>query len=301
MLVDFHFHSTNSDGTCTVEELAAIIAKRDFAAVALTDHDCTGGVERFIAAATVPAFGGVEISVLPGEGFDEFHLLGLGVNPRNAELSALLELLQRRRRQRNLDMHAKFQAIGIPMPLNPRAALDSGDDSPAANELDDALIGRPHYARWLVQHGFASDIQPAFKKYLTSASPAETSCYVEPYRPSAEETFRIVHAAGGVCVMAHPHAWKHSWAGRRGTPKEEIDFALAEREIARLREAGLDGLECFYFNYGEETIRGFLGIANRLGMLVSAGSDFHGQNKINPLGIEVPAERIQPLIERLKR
>ena len=279
MKVDFHVHSTASDGTFAPSELVAQAERGAFAAFALTDHDNCDGVAEFLAAeASVPRIAGVELSIEPGEGFDRFHLLALGVDPRNAELKSFLRGILEGRNGRNERIFANFHRLGIDIKPEPHGEV----------------LARPHFARWLVENGYAADIPSAFEKYLLSDSPEETRCYEERYHPSQEETFRIVHAAGGICVMAHPKYWRREWK-RTG-----CDYAAAERELARLKEAGLDGLECHYqANLPEENME-FTRIAARLGLLKSAGSDFHGANKPTiPLGMEVEESFIAPLMEAL--
>ena len=156
------------------------------------------------------------------------------------------------------------------------------------------ILARPHFAKWLVRHGYAASVREAFAKYLLPDSPAETSCYEEGWHPPQEEAFAVVHAAGGLCVMAHPKFWKNEWK------VSGCDFAMAERNLAVLREMGLDGLEAVYQanSPGENDV--FTQIADRLGLLKSAGSDFHGSNKpAVTIGMEVGESFIRPLLDRL--
>ena len=280
MKVDFHVHSTASDGTFEPGELVEMAERGAFAAFALTDHDNCDGVAEFLGAgSSVPRIAGVELSIEPGEGFDKFHLLALGVDPGNAELKAFLRRILEGRNGRNERIFANFHRLGIDIKPEPHGEV----------------LARPHFARWLVENGYAADIPSAFEKYLLSDSPAETRCYEGRYHPSQEEAFRVVHAAGGICVMAHPKYWRREWK------ESGCDYAAAERELARLKEAGLDGLECHYqANLPEENME-FTRIASRLGLLKSAGSDFHGANKPTiPLGMEVAESFIAPLLEALR-
>ena len=305
MVVDFHVHSTASDGTFSPAELAD--RARGFAAVALTDHDNCDGLVEFMgrgganrvavseAAARqgrhpveenenrplrVP---GIELSIEPGAGFDKFHLLGLGIDPANAELKALLRRVLDGRNARNERIIANFRRIGFSM---------DGVEELAHGEV----LARPHFARWLVDHGVEPDVRTAFEKYLLADSPRTTRCYEERWHPSQEETFRVIHAAGGLCVMAHPKYWRNEW--KTVGP----DYAAAERELAALKERGLDGVETLYqANTDAENVE-FTRIAMRLGYLTTAGSDFHGANKPTiRLGMEVTEPFIMPVLERLAR
>ena len=295
MIVDFHCHSTASDGTFEPREIAAKAREGGFRALALTDHDNADGVEELKSCerADGPRFiRGVELSIEPGKGFDKFHLLALGVDPANAELQAFLKRILEGRNGRNERIFGNFHRLGIEITEEGVAEYAKGD-----------IVARPHFARWLVAHGYATSVVDAFAKYLLPESPKATRCYEERYHPAQEEAFRVVHAAGGIAVMAHPRYWKSEWS-RFDVPGSPVaagpDYALCERELARLKEAGLDGLEALYqANTQGENVE-FTRLATKLGLLKSAGSDFHGLNKPTiPLGMEVSENFIGPLLERL--
>ena len=249
MIVDFHVHSTASDGTCSPAELAE--KARGFAAIALTDHDNCDGIREW------PGVPGIELSIEPGEGFDKFHLLGLGIDSENAELKAFLRRVLDGRNGRNARILENFRRLGIEM-------------ENIFTYAHGEVLARPHFARWLLEHGLVVSIKEAFEKYLLPDSPAETRCYEERWHPSQEEAFRVVHGAGGICVMAHPKYWRRDW--KTTGP----DYVAAERGLAALKEKGLDGVEALYqANSVEENIE-FTRIVTRLGYLTTAGSDFHG-------------------------
>lgn len=273
MTVDFHVHSTASDGTCSPSELTE--KAKGFAAIALTDHDNCDGLEDWSG---IP---GIELSIEPGEGFDKFHLLGLGIDPLNTGLKDFLRRVLDGRNARNARIIENFRRLGIEMP---------DVESYAHGEV----LARPHFARWLVDRGHAADIRDAFAKYLLPNSPVATRCYEERWHPPQEEAFRAIHEAGGLCVMAHPKYWRTDW--KTTGP----DYAAAERELAALKERGLDGVEALYqANTNGENIA-FTRIATKLGYLKTAGSDFHGANKPTiPLGMEVSEDFIMPVFERL--
>lgn len=273
MRVDFHVHSTASDGTCTPSELAK--KAKGFAAIALTDHDNCDGLDGWDGIA------GIELSIEPGEGFDKFHLLGLGIDSENAELKAFLRRVLDGRNGRNARILENFRRLGIEM-------------ENIFTYAHGEVLARPHFARWLLEHGLVVSIKEAFEKYLLPDSPAETRCYEERWHPSQEEAFRVVHGAGGICVMAHPKYWRRDWKDTG------CDFAAAERELAALKERGLDGVEALYqANTNEENVA-FTRLATKIGLLKTAGSDFHGTNKPTiPLGMEVSESFIGPVLERL--
>ena len=296
MLVDFHIHSTASDGTCAPSELAE--KAKGFAAVALTDHDNCDGIEEFEKCERFEGcerFAGVELSIAPGKGFDKFHLLGLGIDPANEGLRSFLMRILDGRNARNERIVANFRRLGIEMESpDPIEQSNNQNNRTIYSYAHGEVLARPHFARWLVDHGHAADLRDAFAKYLLPESPFATRCYEERWHPAQEDVFRTIHAAGGICVMAHPKYWRVDWktAG--------CDFAAAERELAALKERGLDGVESLYqANTNEENIA-FTRIATKLGYLKTAGSDFHGANKPTiPLGMEVSEDFIAPVLERL--
>jgi len=313
MLVDFHVHSSASDGTFAPTAIAE--KAKGFAAIALTDHDNCDGVEEFVSCASLTSgedaaspllaasplkVAGMELSIEPGEGFDKFHLLGLGIDPENVGLKAYLKRVLDGRNARNERIIANFRRLGIemsnpqPSTLNSQPSTLNPQPATVYSYAHGEVLARPHFARWLMAHGYAPDVKSAFEKYLLPDSPAETRCYEERWHPSQEESFRVIHAAGGLCVMAHPKYWRRDWKA------VGPDFAAAERGLAALKEKGLDGVECLYqANTGEENV-GFTRIAEKLGLLKSAGSDFHGANKPQiPLGMEVSGSFILPLLERI--
>ena len=287
MLVDFHVHSTASDGTVAPGELAKTADAAGYAAMALTDHDNCDGVSEFLSA-SVPGgmrrVAGIELSIEPGAGFDKFHLLGLGIDFRDAGLKTLLAKVLDGRNARNRRILGNFAEIGIEIPAVEIARYAHGE-----------VLARPHFARWLVDHGYSADVKEAFDRYLASDSPEETRCYEKRWRPSQEEAFDAVHGAGGLCVMAHPRYWRDIWKSAG------CDFAAAGREFHRLREKGLDAVETVYqANTVEENIV-FSRLADEAGLLKSAGSDFHGATKKNvTMGMDVQESFIAPLLEALR-
>ena len=307
MLVDFHVHSTASDGTCRPSELAAQAAARGFSAIALTDHDNCDGVGEFLDAkpgkccdmSPVRRMAGIELSIEPGAGFDKFHLLGLGIDPENAAIRAFLKRILDGRNARNERIIANFRRLGIEM-ADPSAPAIEQSNNPNGRTIfsyaHGEVLARPHFARWLMDRGYVKSVAEAFARYLLPESPKETRCYEERWHPSQEDAFRAVHGAGGICVMAHPKYWRREW--KNVGP----DFAAAARELAALKERGLDGVETLYQANTEEENVEFTRIGVRLGYLLSAGSDFHGANKPHiPLGMEVSDSFIRPLLERTVR
>ena len=253
-MIDFHVHSTASDGTVPPEELAE--RGRDFTAMALTDHDNCDGCARFLAACerlgvTGRRLAGIELNVEPGAGNGEFHMLGLGIDPAAPCLADFLEEIRAGRNERNAKMLAKLNGLGIPI-----AAEEVG------KYANGKIVARPHFARVIVEKGFAESVADAFARYVGVGA----SAYVTRYRPAQARAIDVIHRAGGVAVMAHPRYWTS-------------DPDTLKAGLAHLKDLGLDGVEAEYqANAPEETIL-HLRTAYALGLAVTAGSDFHGANK----------------------
>ena len=278
-MIDLHLHSTASDGTCSPEELAE--RGRSLAVMALTDHDCTDGCARFLAACRQLGVSGlrlpgIELSVDPGEGYGQFHMLGLGIDFDAPALTAFLERIRAGRVERNVKMVEKLTALGMPVSMEEAQRYAGGE-----------IVARPHIARVLMEKGFAKSVSDAFERFIGPKAVA----YVSRYRPSQEEAIEVVHAAHGAAVMAHPRFWTS-------------DARLLADGLARLKDLGLDGVEAVYQgNLPLETPM-HLRIAREAGLAVTAGSDFHGANKPSvTLGMDVGDDEafLAPLLDALAR
>lgn len=275
-MIDLHCHSTCSDGTFTPEELAE--KGKDFAVFALTDHDTLDGAERFLAATRGQdgvRLAGVELSIDPGEGYNMFHLLGLGIDPSAPALNAFLDKIRAGRDERNRRMVARMDELGMHVEMEELRKYANGK-----------ILARPHFARVMMDHGWVTDVADAFERFLKKGQPV----YQPRYRPPQAEAIEAVHAAGGVAVMAHPRFWTQ-------------DFELLRSGLRRLKDLGLDGIEAVYqANLPGETVD-HLRVAKELDLAVTAGSDFHGSNKPTiHIGMEVEHETefIAPLLAKLK-
>ena len=278
-MIDLHVHSTASDGTCTPEELAE--RGRPFTVMALTDHDNTDGCARFLAACRSLGVGGVrlpgiELSVDPGAGYRQFHMLGLGIDLDAPCLAGFLARIRAGREERNVKMLEKLAALGMPVMMDEVRRYAGGE-----------IVARPHIARVLIDKGFAAGVKDAFERYLGPNAAA----YVSRYRPSQEEAIEVIHAAHGAAVMAHPRFWTS-------------DARLLAEGFARLKDLGLDGVEAVYqANLPLETPM-HLRLARAAGLAVTAGSDFHGANKSAiTLGMDVEDEEsfLAPLFAALAK
>ncbi|WP_418958991.1 PHP domain-containing protein [Streptomyces tritici] len=257
MRIDLHTHSTASDGTDTPAELVRNAAAAGLDVVALTDHDTTRGHAEALAALPegLTLVTGAELSCrLDGVGL---HMLAYLFDPDEPELARERELVRDDRVPRARAMVAKLRELGVPVTWEQVARI-AGDGS----------VGRPHVAEALVELGVVPDVSGAFTvDWLADGGRA----YVEKHELDPFDAIRLVKAAGGVTVFAHPLAVK------RGE-------VVPEDAIARLAAAGLDGIEVDHMDHDEATRARLHGLAGELGLLATGSSDYHGSRKTCVLG-----------------
>ncbi|MFJ7153320.1 PHP domain-containing protein [Streptomyces sp. NPDC101118] len=260
MRIDLHAHSTASDGTDTPAELVRNAAAAGLDVVALTDHDTVGGYAEALAAVRALPEGftlvtGAELSCrLDGIGL---HMLAYLFDPAEPELARERELVRDDRVPRARTMVGKLQALGVPVTWEQVARI-AGDGS----------VGRPHIATALVELGVVGSVSDAFTpEWLADGGRA----YAEKHELDPFEAVRLVKAAGGVTVFAHPAAVK------RGQ-------CVPESAIAELAAAGLDGIEVDHMDHDAATRDRLRGLAADLGLLTTGSSDYHGSRKTCRLG-----------------
>ncbi|MFJ8503161.1 PHP domain-containing protein [Streptomyces avermitilis] len=257
MRIDLHTHSTASDGTDTPAELVRNAGAVGLDVVALTDHDSTRGHAEAIAALPegLTLVAGAELSCrLDGVGM---HLLAYLFDPEEPELLAERELVRDDRVPRAQGMITKLQELGVPVTWEQVARI-AGDGS----------VGRPHIASALVELGVVENVSDAFTpEWLADGGRA----YVEKHELDPFDAIRLVKAAGGVTVFAHPAASKR---GR----------TVPESAIGELAAAGLDGLEADHMDHEPATRARLRGLAADLGILATGSSDYHGSRKTCVLG-----------------
>jgi len=256
-MIDLHTHSTASDGTMTPEEIVGHAAAVGVTAFALTDHDTVDGVDRAILAGKkvgVQVVPGIELEVsVPDEDAvaGTCHLLGLDLADWGPSLGARLSSLVEGRESRNRRIVGRMQQAGIDVDYDELAAY-----------APEGIVARPHIARYLVDHNIADDEMHAFREYL-----GEFGAFYESRDVlTLEAAIGIIHDAGGKAILAHPHTLYVSRSG------------LTDRLI-RWSRRGLDGVEAFHSNARYPDCVRIQATALELGMLVTAGSDFHGLHR----------------------
>jgi hypothetical protein len=262
-MIDLHLHTTASDGRCTPRELVDRACVAGITVLAVTDHDTVDAVADVHAEARrrgLEPVVGIEITAV--EVGRDVHVLGYFFDPSEPHL---LEFLQMQRDTRIARVHriaARLAGLGVPIDL--QAVLDEAAQHPERS------IGRPQLARALQRAGHVADTREAFDRFLGSGAPAFVS---RPGRPP-EEVIDVIHRAGGLASLAHP--WR-----------TQIDARIAE-----LAAHGLDALEVYHSDHDAAAVEQYRRVATELGLLVTGGSDFHGDptHGVEPGTAVLPAD-----------
>lgn len=255
-MIDLHTHTTESDGTYSPQELVEAGHRLGLDGMAITDHDTFAGYEKarpLADAAGLNLLCGIELSTALGNPKTKtVHLLGYFFKqPPSADFQNWVLQMQEGRRDRNERLVLRLQSLGVDIQLA------------EVNALGRSMTGRPHFARLLVSKGYCSSIQDAFKKYLDEAAPG----YVDRDEPKLEDAIRRVNEAGGISTLAHPI--------RLGKRNHDEEAEL----IGQIAGAGLRAIEVYHSDQTAADSARYLGIAQKNGLLVTGGSDFHGDNK----------------------
>ena len=249
--VDLHCHSTASDGTLTPAEVVRAAHEAGVSAVAITDHDTVAGVAEAQAEARrvgVDFLTGIEISAAhprPGT----MHLLAYGFDPSHPQMRKLTGILAAAREERAGRILSALRGVGIEMSMT--------------DVIAEGGTGRPHFAAALIRRGHAVSTREAFDRFLGGGGVA----YVENNPLGPEQIISLVRAAGGLVSLAHPFQL------RRQT------FAQLEAMVRELAEMGMEGLETLHGSHDLEMVHRLTRLTDRLELIATGGSDFHGANK----------------------
>jgi predicted metal-dependent phosphoesterase TrpH len=251
---DLHSHTVHSDGLTTVAANVAAAVAVGLDGLGVTDHDTTTHYDEAFAASE-----GTGLEIIAGTEFSSehdsqsVHVLGLWVASDDAPLQAELERLRNERYHRAVAIVEKFNGLGVELSFARVAQLAA-----------DAPIGRPHIARAVVETGAAPDLQTVFDEYLADGGPA----YVPKHAVDPVTAVQLLTAAGGVAVLAHPALFGSRDQAGKGLPDDVIE-AMAE--------AGMAGIEADHPDHNAASRRKYRDMAKALGLVVTAGSDFHGK------------------------
>ena len=273
MRIDLHMHSTASDGVYSPAEVVQIALTNNMDVIALTDHDTGNGLaeaQHAAALTQLEVLSGCELSSEDKNG--DRHILGYLYNLNNVPLQQMFTELREARVNRADRIVEKLHGLGVDVSLDRVYAL-AGSGS----------VGRPHVARAMFEQGIVGSLQEAFDKYLYDDGPA----YVPHARLTPEGAIKLLHAAGGVAVLAHP--------GRYKDPYGPI--------IESLVPLGLDGIEVYYPDHTPTVIKDLRAIAQRHNLLITVGSDFHrregdGSARIGTVYSPPDLEIVKALMER---
>ena len=247
--VDLHSHTTASDGLNSPADNMKLAKEAGLVALGITDHDSVNGIEEAMVAAErlgIEVIPGIEVSTV--ENGQDVHVLGYFIRYKDQNFLNQLDELQRARDRRNEMMLEKLGELGIEIQI---------EEVRKKLRREGANVGRPHIAEVMIDKGVVQTMEEAFREYLGKNGKA----YVNPIRISPEEGIEIIKAAGGIPILAHP--------GLYGD----------DEMVERLIRYGVKGIEAFHPDHNDEEEQKYQQMAERYGILVTAGSDFHGSRK----------------------
>jgi len=264
-VADLHLHTHFSDGTDSPERVVELAVAAGLSIIAITDHDNTEALSPAAVAAArsgIELIAGIEMSA-SAEG-EEVHLLGFLIDTGNPVLTQHLAEQQARRVERVREMVQKLKGAGV--------TIDAEEVFAVAGQ---GTVGRPHVAQVLLKHGYITTFSEAFTRYIGPKNPGFVPG--SPLAPS--RIIRVIRAAGGVPVLAHPVYLKRD--------------DLIEQFVTE----GLAGLEVYHSGHEPDTVRHYEQLANRLHLLRTGGSDYHGNSKEGlPVGaVKVPVALVDAL------
>lgn len=266
--VDFHLHSSFSDGLMTPSEVLRAVWEQQLRAAAITDHDTLAGISEALAEqatlkknsdkpeAAVNFIPGIELSTYFAD--TEIHLLAYFPEKPPAKMYDFIAEMQKERRLRNQRMFSKVQEIGYDMSIA----------GPEEGEKAGEVWGRAHLARQLVKDGHFRSSKEAFRKLLSPGKPA----YIARRHFTAPECLDTINAANGVAVLAHPQEYKFCPLSL----DDEEGIQLLSRIFRDLKTLGLHGIEAFHGMVNPDQAYLFYKLAQELDLIVTQGSDNHG-------------------------
>ena len=274
-MIDLHTHTNASDGTDSPARLVELALERGVEVLAITDHDTFAGFDEalpFARSGGLDLMCGVELSCKYEE--KSPHLLAyFPVEAADAAFRGWVNGILESRRTRNRELIAQLQRQGVTIELADVEAVGR------------SVTGRPHFAKVLIDRGYATDRQDAFDRLIGETG----SAFVERHGPTFEEALEHIHASHGISSLAHPIR-----LGLTSNPDKES--ALFDR----LRGLGLDALEVWHTDHKPALVKRYAAYAERHGMLMTGGSDYHGDNKPNARlgGVMAPIDLVKAMRQR---
>lgn len=251
MIYDLHVHTSASDGALSPCQIVDLAIASAIQGIAITDHDTINGLEPAILYKNENEFSidiipGIEMNTEAGE--QEVHILGYYIDYHNSRLIKRLEEIRWARYERAQKMIHKLNGLGMSISFDQVQDLAGGD-----------LIGRPHIALALIKNNYVFSIAEAFTKYIGKGKPA----YVNRYKFLPQEAIDLIKTVGGIPVLAHP------------------GLIADEPVILDIIKLGIEGLEVYYPQHDENQIAKFLDLSRKYNLLVTGGSDYHGNSNEN--------------------
>ena len=281
---DLHLHTTASDGSDTPRELIAKAKARGIDVIAVSDHDTLVGSLEAVSLpdSDIKVITGIEFSCHHyGECDFDCHILGYGFDPESDEL---LAAIAHGREMRLAKLEARLKYLKEHFDISFTDA-----DIEWLHSLNS--VARPHLGQLLIKYGYVKEMSEAFDRYLKVGGFPDD-------RIDSAEAIAAIRSAGGIPVYAHPIGGEREKRLTRAEVTERIDALIGE---------GLGGIECYYSRYSYEDETMLLELASDRALLVSGGSDYHGENKTVRLGVlrldesEIEADRISVLTAIMAR
>lgn len=253
-MIDLHCHSTFSDGTYSPEEIINLAYKNKLISIALTDHDTINGIiyaKNIASKLNIEVINGIEFS----SDFNgtEIHLLGYFIDINSKCLLYELKNLEETRKTRNEEIIKKLEHINLNISLEYVKSLAVSN-----------IITKAHFAKAIVNKGYAKTIKDAFSLYLGKNKPAYVKRDLIPHKKAID----LIIKSGGIAVLAHPFLY--------GFSEREL-----QNNIKSLKENGLKGVECYYPSNTLYQTKFLLSLCNKYNLKSTGGSDFHGNNRPN--------------------
>lgn len=247
-MIDLHIHTTASDGEFSPTEIVNKAIDMGLTHIAITDHDTVNGLDEAISYGkdkNITIIPGVELNAKVGLG--QMHILGYYIDYTNKEFLDMMKVFENDRNERNTLFIKKFKEIGIDITMEEVKKYAIG-----------SVVGKPHFARVLMEKGYINSVQEGFDKYFD----------VEPLKNIKRRSFgpekiiKLIKNTGGIAVLAHPQSLK-------------LDENSLKERIIELKSYGLDGLECYHSKQTCEEMKLFNKIAKDNNLLITLGSDYH--------------------------
>ncbi len=274
-MIDLHSHTNESDGTCSPAQLVEVAARAGVRVLGITDHDTFAGYDQAAEAAraaSIELICGIELSTkLHGH---SVHLLGYFLREGGlADFRAWVTGLQASRRERNVRLAARLRELGFNITIEEAEARGRG------------MTGRPHFAQLMVEKGYVANLRQAFDDYLDESAKG----YVYRQEPTFAEGVERIRAAGGIASLAHPIR-----------VKSDVPALMPE-----LCAAGMNAIEAYHSDHSGADTEAYLELANKYGLMVTGGSDYHGAVKPGVMlgtgsgNLRIPEDLVEIMRERI--